>query len=170
MLPSNWLTALLALGVGIIGVVFFLQVLWPRLRTRFAPPADPEARTHDLLDQYRKASSEEPISKPFSLTLRLLRAAHTTDRDVTCLFVNEGPTVMNLQVTAKNGVEVEFDPSKLLESRQAGSIKLHIPPGYTSGQVPLDIRYDDAAGYRSSERYVYVIMEKRLIYEPAGIP
>ena len=161
MLSSPWFLALILAIAGVVGFLYFSQVFRPLIDTyrRASLNNDPESRTIDPSVEHQEA--ESLVSEPMvpELLLRLIRVAQS-ERWITCLFVNEGRLIMNLSVTADHGVAARIDPTDLLKPKQAGSIKLQIPPHRDAKEIGILIRYESAKGHLCKEVYRLLIAEK----------
>ena len=60
---ASWVELLLAIGSGIVMLIYLYQVIWPRINAVFLPKPDYEERVAELLRVYRKQKAEEGASE-----------------------------------------------------------------------------------------------------------
>jgi hypothetical protein len=167
MMPSNWLTVLITLLAGAVGTIYTFQVIWPRVKGLLT--ATPGARTRQAKMRYQAALVEENVREEITqIILKPIRSVQQ-DREIICLFLNEGGSVLNLSVEAESGVSGSIEPADLLEAGQTGGIRLRLPTTYEFDEVAFTVRYQDRSGRPGRAAYLYQMKKQALVpREPAS--
>lgn len=151
MLPANWLTEVIKVAAFAAVALSFYFVFWPRIRIILGKEEDSGLRRLDL-----KAGYEESITDTAShagMHLRHIKAAWQGD-ELICLFVNDGDSVLNIQIEAELDCVGTVVPCDYLKSGETGSIRLQFPTSSRADDVPFSIRYEDERGYVHRTRYL----------------
>jgi hypothetical protein len=150
MLPANWLTEIIKIAaLGVLAITFYF-VIWPRIKVMLGE-RNADLRSMELSAEYQGSEvgdDEGTIHR--GLLLRHVKAA-IRNGELICLFVNDGDSVLNLQIEDDGEVTGTIEPWDHLKAGHTGSIKLKMPT--IENDIVFTLRFEDEWGYVYRERY-----------------